>query len=409
MSLRPISPAKAIYYQLLAAQVLALVGTGVATVALALLAYDIAGADAGVVLGTALSIKMLGYVAITPLASVFAERLPRRMTLVVLDLVRAGVALALPFVTQVWEIYLLIFVFQAASATFTPVFQALIPDLLQDDREYARALSLSRLAVELENVLSPMIAALMLLVVSVFGLFVGAVVGFLLSALLIVRLRLPDPRHRLRGDAWQRATHGLRTFRSVPRLRGLAALNLAVAAATAMVIVNTVVIVQGDLGMSERSVAMALTVFGAGSVAGALLFMYLIERVDDRLLMLTGGVTIGAGLFVGIGISGFLALQPLWFFLGLGCALAQTPAGVLICRSSGEGDRQTLYATQFSLFHLCLLAAYPVAGWIGAELGVRAAFLVLGAVAAFAVIVALRLWPQGDGLALASRTDRRPR
>src|SRR5262245_15210313 len=94
------------YYRLLTSHVLALIGTGIATVALALLAYNLAGADAGAVLGTAFSIKMLAYVAVTPLASVFAERLPRRSTLIVLDLVRAAVALTLPFVTRVWEIYL---------------------------------------------------------------------------------------------------------------------------------------------------------------------------------------------------------------------------------------------------------------------------------------------------------------
>ena len=38
---------------LLAAQVVALVGTGFATVALGLLAYDLAGGNAGAVLGTA--------------------------------------------------------------------------------------------------------------------------------------------------------------------------------------------------------------------------------------------------------------------------------------------------------------------------------------------------------------------
>lgn len=42
------------YRHLFFAQVIALVGTGLATVALGLLAYEIAGADAGAVLGTAL-------------------------------------------------------------------------------------------------------------------------------------------------------------------------------------------------------------------------------------------------------------------------------------------------------------------------------------------------------------------
>ena len=41
------------YRHLFTAQVIALVGTGLMTVALGLLAYELAGADAGAVLGTA--------------------------------------------------------------------------------------------------------------------------------------------------------------------------------------------------------------------------------------------------------------------------------------------------------------------------------------------------------------------
>ncbi|MBW8738660.1 MAG: MFS transporter, partial [Streptomyces turgidiscabies] len=47
------------YRRLFTAQVVALIGTGLATVALGLLAYDLAGADAGSVLGTALAVKMV--------------------------------------------------------------------------------------------------------------------------------------------------------------------------------------------------------------------------------------------------------------------------------------------------------------------------------------------------------------
>jgi hypothetical protein len=56
------------YRHLFAAQVIALLGTGLATVAHGLLAYDLAGADAGVVLGTALAIKMVAYVGLAPIA-----------------------------------------------------------------------------------------------------------------------------------------------------------------------------------------------------------------------------------------------------------------------------------------------------------------------------------------------------
>ena len=63
------------YRHLFLAQVIELVGTGLATVALGLLAYDLAGPDAGAVLGTALAIKMVAYVGVAPIAATFAERL----------------------------------------------------------------------------------------------------------------------------------------------------------------------------------------------------------------------------------------------------------------------------------------------------------------------------------------------
>jgi MFS family permease len=93
------------YRRLFAAQILSLVGTGLSTVALALLAYELAGADAGLVLGTALALKMLAYVGLAPVAGALAARLPRRPFLVTLDLVRAAMVLVLPFVTQVWQVY----------------------------------------------------------------------------------------------------------------------------------------------------------------------------------------------------------------------------------------------------------------------------------------------------------------
>ncbi|HWO61585.1 MAG TPA: MFS transporter, partial [Umezawaea sp.] len=174
------------YRRLFSAQVVALTGTGLATVALGLLAYRLAGAGAGIVLGTALAVKMVAYVTVAPLAGALADLLPRKVFLVCLDLVRAGVALVLPWVGEVWQVYLLVFVLQAASAAFTPTFQATIPDVLPDERDYTSALTLSRLAYDLESLLSPLLAAAVLLVVSSDRLFLGTSLGFAASALLVV-------------------------------------------------------------------------------------------------------------------------------------------------------------------------------------------------------------------------------
>jgi hypothetical protein len=78
------------YRHLFFAQVIALIGTGMMTVALGLLAFNIAGDKAGAVLGTALAIKMVAYVGVAPVVGGFANYLPRRVFLVSMDLTRAA-------------------------------------------------------------------------------------------------------------------------------------------------------------------------------------------------------------------------------------------------------------------------------------------------------------------------------
>jgi len=384
------------YRHLFMAQVIALVGTGLATVALGLLAFDLAGADAGAVLGTALAIKMIAYVGVAPVAAAFAERLPRRTMLVSLDLVRAGVAVFLPFVTEVWQVYVLIFVLQSASAAFTPTFQATIPDVLPDETDYTRALSLSRLAYDLEGVASPMLAAALLSVISFHSLFAGTVIGFLASAALVVSVVLPSPKPSQPRGVYDRTTRGLRIYLATPRLRGLLALNLAVGAAGAMVIVNTVVLVQGEFGLPQRQTALALAAFGAGSMIAALALPRLLEKIPDRTAILAGAAILVAGMFVGPLVGQYSLLLALWFVLGLGYSIAQTPSGRLIRRSADAVDRPALFAAQFALSHACWLITYPIAGRLGAAMGLPFTYLVLGVIGAAAWLAALSLWPRHD-------------
>ncbi|WP_210545266.1 MFS transporter [Rhodoferax sp. PAMC 29310] len=384
------------YRHLFAAQVIALIGTGLAAVALGLLAFDLAGENAGMVLGTALAIKMIAYVGVAPVAAAFAEHLPRRTMLVTLDLVRAGVALLLPFVSQIWEIYVLIFVLQAASAAFTPTFQAIIPDVLPKEADYTKALSLSRLTYDMESLVSPMLAAALLTVITFHNLFAGTVVGFLASAVLVVSVVLPTHPAPQRRSIYDRSTRGLRIYLATPRLRGLLAVNAAVAAAGSMVFVNTVVIVQGRFGLTQSAVALALASFGAGSMIAALALPGLLEKLAERRVMLAGIALMVVGMFAGTLVVGHASLMTLWFCLGLGYSTAQTPSGRLLRRSANPEDRPALFAAQFALSHACWLLFYPLAGWLGTRYGMPVTFAILGSSGAMAVWVALVVWPTHD-------------
>lgn len=382
-----------VYARLFSAQVLALLGTGLLTVALGLLAVDLAGADAGAVLGIALTVKMVAYVLVSPVMAALVTRLPRTPVLVTADLVRAGVAAFLPFVTETWQVYLLILVLQSASATFTPAFQALIPSVLPEERDYTRALSLSRLAYDLEALVSPLLAVALLTVVSYHQLFVGTVLGFLASAALVLSTRLPAVAEAAPSPFLDRLTRGVRLFAARRELRVLAGLDLVVATATAMVLVNTAVLVQVGLGRPQTDVAVLLAAYGAGSMLVALAVPRLLDRVPDLPVMTAGAAVLPvllAAAAAAIALDApWALLLVLWLTTGAATSAVLTPSARVLARNADEAQRPAVYAAQFSLSHACFLVSYPVAGLVGSAAGLPAAALMLAALGAVGLAGAL--------------------
>jgi MFS family permease len=383
---------KASYYRLFAGYVLALFATGIATVALALLAFDLEGDDSGAVIGTALSIKMIAYVFAAPALTVLTDRLPRRSLLIALDLVRAGSLVLLPFVTGVWQVYALVFIFATASATFGFVYLAVVPYLLGSEDDYTKSLARSRIASELEGPLSPLMAGGLMLVMGAGGIFALSALAFAGSALLVRQARLPRHVGTPGKGVWRKLTRGPSLFLAVPKLRSVIALDAAVALATAMVMVNTVVIVQGGFDLQRDASALAFAAFGMGAIAAALLMPLALSLVTDRWLMLAGAAILSLALLAGTVQTSLAGLLVLWTVLGLGVALALTPATYLIRRIAAPADLQTLFAAQMSIANGCLLVAYPLAGWLGATAGMVVTFAVLGLSASLATAAAVWLW-----------------
>jgi len=390
------------YRNLFTAQVVALLGTGLLTVALGLLAYDIAGADAGAVLGTALTIKMVAYVGVAPVIAALVNRLPRKAVLIGADVIRLAVAISLPFLTDIWQIYLLVFILQSASATFTPAFQSLIPVVLPNERDYTKALSLSRLAYDLEALVSPLLAAALLSVIEFNLLFVGTAVGFALSAVLVLVTPFPSRTPvTTTGSVWHRTTLGARIFARTPSLRFLMAMNLVVGAGTALVLVNTVVYARDVFQFDNSSLGFALACYGAGSLLVAINVPRLVERIGDRRLMLTGATVSSLALIGAVGMTAWATsaagggawwlLLPLWLFIGAGNSMISTPSARLLARASDDNTRNYIYTAQFSLSHACFLITYPLAGWIGAA-SLTVAAAVLAVIAIVAGLIASRGW-----------------
>lgn len=178
-------------------------------------------------------------------------------------------------------------------------------------------------------------------------------------------------------------------------------MNVVVAAATGLVVVNTVVYVRDSLGGANSGVAIILACYGAGSMTVALTLPRLLRSASMRAVMLVGATSIvveltATALCLGIGLRstpGWLALGLLWAALGAGTSMISTPTARLLRDGSTESTRRAVFTAQFSLSHAAFLITYPLAGWVGDRVGQPAAAVAVTVVATLAALIAYSAWP----------------
>jgi len=387
------------FRHLFASQLMSLVGIGLMTVALALLAFDIGGpAQAGLVLSGVFTIKMIAYVGFAPIANSLVGKLPVKPLLIGLDAARLGLALLLPLAGAIWQVYLLTLLFQMCSATFTPAYQSTIPEVLEDEAQYTAALSLSRVAYNLETMLSPIMAGVLLLLVAPPALFLGTALAFALSGMFLATTSLPARVVSASEPFRKRLVKGFTIYLHTTRLRGLLAISFATSLTMAWVLVNSVAYAGLRFDGNAGAYTDLMAAFGAGSIAAAVTVPRLLRHLSERRVMISGAFGLGALASTILLEPGYGALLALWAGLGAMSSLVLTPGALLIVRSSARENRPALFAAQFSLSHAAWLIAYPLSGWLGTVVGLENALVALGLSTVTIAFVTARVWPAHDPL-----------
>jgi MFS transporter, NRE family, putaive nickel resistance protein len=309
--------------------------------------------------------------------------------------VRVALLAAFPFVTTVTHVYVLIFLINAATAFFTPAFEASLPEVVGPER-YTRAVSLSRIAVDLEAAGGPLVAGVLIAAVGVQWAFWFDGLTYIASALLVLASRVPSaprPERPLgRRDFMPELTHGTKVLLREPALRQALVLHMAEALAGAVVIVTTVVYVRDVLRLGDFSFALAMTAVGVGSSITA----FVIGRSGDRARadqagsghlrfhrwaqrsLLLGGAGLALSLLPGAVMPGLAVLALLWALNGAGQALIAIPSVGLLADHTEPEERGRAYAAHFALTHLFWLATYPLAGYAAQWIGVPMTFTAAG-------------------------------
>lgn len=367
---------------LFAAQLVSLAGSGATTVGLALFAHQLVGGNsAAAVIGNALMLRILAFLLFSQPAGVLADRRNRKGIMIVADLVRFALMAVFPFIENVWQIYGMIFLINAATAFFTPTYDSTIPDVVGRG-EYVKALSLSRIAGDMEAILGPVIAGLLVSLLGLNWLFWFDAATYLVSAALVSVSVLPHiskPSVQLSFRTWlSELSFGSRILLSQAVLRRALLLNLVEAIAGAAAIVATVVYVKDVLLQGETEFVLTMAALGLGSTITALLLGWVTGRYESHAKgpselhgrrhrwteqgLLMGGVVLGLTLVPGIQQPPLTLFACLWLLNGVGQALIAISSSTLLAEHTKTTDRGRAYAAHFALTHTFWLITYPAIG-----------------------------------------------
>jgi MFS family permease len=372
-------------------QIVSLVGTWMQSVSQPWLVLLLGGSP--LQLGTVLALQFAPSMVLAPLGGVLADRVDKRMVLMVAQVGAMGQAVVLFVLTvtgvvEIWHVMVLAAVLGVVSAVEMPVRQAFAAELVPR-RDLVNAIALNSASFNLARVIGPAVAGLALA-------FYGPAFNFGVNAVsyLAVLLGLwrmdPTALHRAerpdRFDSVRRSlVEGLRYARRTPTvlwplvlLGGMATFGMNFQTLLPLFARNT-------LGLGADGYGALFATLGAGSLIGSLSLAFAPSRRPMLVLMLGGGIGFVIGEFV-LGLTRTPALAyPVILLIGLTSMVMVNTINVTVQNAVPNqlrGRVMSLYVTVFA-------GSAPIGGFFAgsvAEIWDAPAGFVLGAVLSVAFI-----------------------
>ncbi|AFY93064.1 MFS transporter [Chamaesiphon minutus] len=360
-----------IFARLYLAQTINLVGDALTWLGLALLAFELAGAQAGTVLAGALTLRVTAFVILSPIAGAIADRVDRKWLMVTTHLARMAIVCLLPFVTQIWQIYAIVLSLNVFYAFFAPTYTATIP-LVTTEAERSGAIALSSATYQLLGVLGPGLAGSIAAFIGTRQVFFLDGITFLIATILIVTLpgQLMVNQHQQTARTVNRTLEDIRLGTVClfldPPIRYALVLQLVAAIAGAEILVNTVGYVQGVLQFGKIEYGWVMAAFGIGATIASIGLGNFSQKFSPILLTSMGTVLITLALLPAnlVNLGGLLVL---WAIAGIGQTLVNVPTQTLIADRVAVEVQGRVYGAHFAWSHLWWALAYPLAGWMGSN------------------------------------------
>ncbi|MHA6628729.1 MFS transporter [Pseudonocardia sichuanensis] len=357
-----------------------------AAVALALLVFDLTGSALGV--SAVVLAEILPVLLLAPLAGSLVDRLPRVWVMVGADLMRAVLAIALVFLADdVVAIYVIAFGLSVGAVLFNPAANSTLPAIVDDDELIAANSGIWTAAVLSQIALAPL-AGIAYAALGPGPAFAINAASFLVSAAVLVGLRLPAPPARTaRHGVFADAVAGVKVLIGDRVLRALAAGQLLAALSAGATSALLVVLARDHLRLEPSGYGLLLGAIGIGAVLGPLVLTSLVTNPRRPAFVFGPYLLRGVVDVVLAAVTALpVALAALAVY-GLGTSSGAVTFNSLLQSHTPEPVRGRVFASFDMLWQLGRLLSLLLGGALAAAIGIQAVYYLGGALLIAAAVI----------------------
>lgn len=370
------------YFPLWLGQLISSFGDTLNYVALVVLVYQLTGS--GVAVSLTVVLEVIPILLLAPVAGVVIDRFPRKTILIVSDVVRAVLVLLLIWVTDPWQIYLIVALLTSASVFFNPTVQAIIPTIVEPDSLLA-ANSVSWTTGRLVQIIAAALAGGLIASIGTQAAFGINAVTFIFSALMIVRLSIPPHA----GQVARAATRGflgwfqdiraglayIQQDRLVSRLWLVQALASFATGATSALLV---VLSERHLKLAPEGFAWLLLAIGGGALVGPLLLGSFARNYRNTRFLFVPYLIRGAGDILIALLAPLPVALLILFIYGLNTSTGMVVYNSLMQSEVREEVRGRVYTLMDATWNLMRLVSLGVGGVIAEQFGIQTVYYLGG-------------------------------
>ena len=360
-----------------------------ATVALALLVFDLTGSALGV--SAVVLAEILPVVLFAPFAGTLVDRLPRIRVMVGSDLWRAALATVLVFSTDnIAVIYVAAFGLSLGAVLFNPAANSILPAIVDDDELIAANSGIWSAAVLSQIALAP-VAGIAYAALGAGPAFAINAASFAISAVVLTGMRLPSPAATTARRGWfADAIAGGRLLLGDRLLRALAAGQLLAALSAGATSALLVVLARDHLRLQPSGYGLLIGAIGLGAVLGPLLLTRLVRNPRRPAFVVGPYLLRGVVDLILATVTALpLALAALATY-GLGTSTGAVIFSSLLQSHTPEHARGRVFASFDMLWQLGRLVSLLIGGALAAAVGIEAVYYLGGALLILAGVIGWR-------------------